>query len=292
MASAAASLTSCQRVAPRAVSIADSPSRWPASSRATASRAAAASRNSSTAQMASSERATSRSLAVPLSTAGRLVVSVRAGSSSAFCQRLLQPVHVGGDGAELAGRNAGRLRLGQPGTRVDGERSGEGRGLDGQRAVGGEAAGRARAGQGDVVQAPVLRRDLPGPVQAGDHEPDVGPGVSGPASAARRRRSRAAARRPRPARPPGWAARWPVRRRPVAGNQHRLRGDVAESGGLGDGLVARAGRRGGPRAGHEPQRIGPVGLVEGERRAVKGRGDLARQQGGVLGGLAGVDVAR
>ena len=85
MASAAVSRTSCQRVAPRAVSIADSPSRWPASSRATASRAAPASRKSSTALMASSDRATSRLLAVPLSTEGRLVVSVRAGSSSAFC---------------------------------------------------------------------------------------------------------------------------------------------------------------------------------------------------------------
>jgi hypothetical protein len=80
MASAAVNRTSCQRFAPRAVSMADSPSRWPASSRAAASRAAAASRNSSTAQMASSERATSRSLAIPSSTAGRLVMSVRDGS--------------------------------------------------------------------------------------------------------------------------------------------------------------------------------------------------------------------
>ena len=77
--------SSCQRVAPRAASIADSPSRCPASSRATASSAAAASRNSSTAQMASRDRATSRSLAVPCSTAGRLVVSVRAGSAMASC---------------------------------------------------------------------------------------------------------------------------------------------------------------------------------------------------------------
>ena len=85
MASAAVSRTSCQRVAPRAVSIADSPSRWPASSRATASRAAAASRESRTALMASSERATSRLLAVPLSTEGRLVVRLRSGNCSAFC---------------------------------------------------------------------------------------------------------------------------------------------------------------------------------------------------------------
>ena len=84
MASAAVSRTSCPRLAPRAVSIADSPSRWPASSRATASRAAAASRKSSTALMSSSERATSRLLAVPLSTVGRLVVRSRSGSCTAF----------------------------------------------------------------------------------------------------------------------------------------------------------------------------------------------------------------
>jgi hypothetical protein len=62
--------------------MADSPSRCPASSRATASRAAAATRKSSTAQMASSDRATSSLLAVPFSTEGRLVATVRAGSST------------------------------------------------------------------------------------------------------------------------------------------------------------------------------------------------------------------
>ena len=91
IASAAVSRSSCQRVAPRAVSMADSPSRWPASSRAEASSAAAASRNSSTAQMASSERATSRSLAVPFSTAGRLVVRVSVGSCWAFCSASRSP---------------------------------------------------------------------------------------------------------------------------------------------------------------------------------------------------------
>ncbi len=84
-ASAVVSRSSCQRVAPRAASIADSPSRWPVSSRATASSAAAASRKISTAQMASSERATSTLLAVPLSTEGRLVATVRSGRSWLFC---------------------------------------------------------------------------------------------------------------------------------------------------------------------------------------------------------------
>jgi hypothetical protein len=91
-ASTAVSRTSCHRVAPRATSIADSPSRCPASSRATASRAAAASRNSSTAQMASSERATSRLFAVPLSTAGRPVVMVTSGRSSASASPSRSPL--------------------------------------------------------------------------------------------------------------------------------------------------------------------------------------------------------
>ena len=41
--------------------------------------------------MASSERATSRSLAVPLSTEGRLVVSARDGSTWAFCSDCRSP---------------------------------------------------------------------------------------------------------------------------------------------------------------------------------------------------------
>jgi len=82
MASATVSPASCRRVAPRAASIADSPSRWSASSRAITSRAAQPSRNTSTAQMASSERATARLSAVPLSTDGRLVTTVRSGSVS------------------------------------------------------------------------------------------------------------------------------------------------------------------------------------------------------------------
>ena len=90
-ASTAVSPISCQRVAPRATSIADSPSRWPVSSRATASRAAAASRKSSTAQMASSERATSRLFAVPLTTAGRPVVMVRSGRSTASASASRRP---------------------------------------------------------------------------------------------------------------------------------------------------------------------------------------------------------
>jgi len=108
MASTAVSRTSCQRVAPRAVSIADSPSRWPDSSRAAASRAAAASRNSSTAQMASSERATSRSLAVPDSTAGRLVTSVRDGSCWAFARLARRPFTLA---ATLVSWSAGMLAV-------------------------------------------------------------------------------------------------------------------------------------------------------------------------------------
>ena len=91
-ASTAVSRTSCHRVAPRATSIADSPSRWPASSRATASRAAPASRKSSTAQMASSERATSRLFAVPLTTAGRPVVMVRSGRFTAPARLSRRPL--------------------------------------------------------------------------------------------------------------------------------------------------------------------------------------------------------
>ena len=107
-ASAAASRTSCQRLAPRAVSMADSPSRCPASSRATASRAAAASRKSSTAQMSSRERATSRLLAVPLSTEGRPVARVRSGSVIAWASASCRPFTLS---AMVLSWSAGRLAV-------------------------------------------------------------------------------------------------------------------------------------------------------------------------------------
>ena len=73
--SAAVSRVSCERVAPRATSSADSPSRWAASSRATASSAAMARTRSCRALITSTDRATTRSLSAPDSTDGRLVVS-------------------------------------------------------------------------------------------------------------------------------------------------------------------------------------------------------------------------
>ena len=76
-ASAMAIQTSCTRVAPRAASMAYSPSRCAARSCAAATRAAPASRNSSTAVMASSDRETPRLVAVPVSTESRLVFRVR-----------------------------------------------------------------------------------------------------------------------------------------------------------------------------------------------------------------------
>ena len=76
-ASATAIRISCMRVAPRAASIAYSPSRCAASSCATVIMAAPASRNSSTAAIASRDRETPRLVAVPVSTESRLVDSSR-----------------------------------------------------------------------------------------------------------------------------------------------------------------------------------------------------------------------
>ena len=76
--SAAVSLVSCHLEAPRAASSAVSPSRWPASSRATASSAATVSTRSSSALIASSDLATAMLSPVSASTVGRLVVRVSA----------------------------------------------------------------------------------------------------------------------------------------------------------------------------------------------------------------------
>ena len=73
--SAAVSLVSCQRVAPRAMNSAVSSSRWAASSRPTAASATTASTRICRALIASSDRATVRLLPAASSTVGRLVVS-------------------------------------------------------------------------------------------------------------------------------------------------------------------------------------------------------------------------
>ena len=73
--SASGGPVSCQRVAPRALSRADSSSRLPASSRAARASAAAASSASCSAPMASSDLATARLLARPVSSWGRPVVT-------------------------------------------------------------------------------------------------------------------------------------------------------------------------------------------------------------------------
>ena len=178
-----------------------------------------------------------------------------------------------------------------PGSAVDGQRTAERRRRHGQRTVGGEAADRGRPAQRDVIQPPVGRRDLPGPVQAGDREPDQAvrypvpqlQHVAGAHVQEGGRRDRQGRRDRAPA--DGSAGQWPDTSAACAVTAWSVAASTICTVRVLPGAAGRA-------VSHETERVGPVGPVEGERRSFQRAAEiLSRQQGGVLRALGGGDVA-